>query len=147
MRKSGFRAWLVPGCLSLSMIMGLTAGCTTGVPTVTFEQLFTAPGKYNGKRVIVEGFFFHGFESNVFSERLENSGLAEGHLWPKGRMLWLEGGIPREIYDRLNQQGMMGPTERYGKLSVTGGFEHGGKYGHLGQFEHRLTPSAVLFIE
>ena len=134
MKKSGLRASLVLGCVSLSMIMGLTAGCSTGAPTVTFEQLFTTPGKYDGKQVIVEGFYFHGFESNVFGERLENSGLAEGHLWPKGRMLWLE-------------EGMMGPTERYGKLSVTGLFEHGGKYGHLGQFEHRLTPSAVVFIE
>jgi|TARA_B100000315_G_C14455415_1_gene531161 hypothetical protein len=62
-------------------------------------------------------------------------------------MLWLEGGISGEIYARLNQQEMMGPTERYGKLRVTGLFIFGGKYGHLGQFEHQLTLSKVELIE
>ncbi len=78
MKKPGLRAWLIPGCVSLSMIIGLATGRTTGVQSVTFEQLFANPDKYNGKQVITEGFFFHVFESNVFSERLENSELAEG---------------------------------------------------------------------
>ena len=98
---------------------------------VTLEQLFTNPDKYNGKQVIVEGFYFQGFEVQVIAERLEISGYAEGHLVPKGKMLWVEGGIQREIYDKLNQQQQMGPLERFGKVKITGKFEYGEKYGHL----------------
>ena len=90
----------------LLAISGSATGCsgaTTEVNELTFDQLFTNPDKYNGKQVIVEGFYFHGFETIVLSERLEYSGYAEGHLVPKGKMLWVEGGIPKEIYDKLNQ--------------------------------------------
>ena len=65
---------------------------------------------------------------------------------PKGIMLRIKGRIPREVYDSLNQQDMMGPTERYGKVSAAGIFEHGGKYGHLGQFKHRVTPAVVELL-
>lgn len=77
----------------------------------------------------------------ILSERLEPSGYAEGHLIPQGRMLWVEGGIPSEIYDRLYEQEMMGPEERYGKMKVTGVFEYGGRYGHLGGHDAQITPS------
>ena len=135
MKTSGFCALLVAVCTSLLLIIGLTIGCdeerVTKMRDVTLEQLFTNPDKYNGKQVIVEGFYFQGFEVQVIAERLEISGYAEGHLVPKGEMLWVEGGIQREIYDKLNQQQQMGPLERFGKVKITGKFEYGGKYGHL----------------
>jgi hypothetical protein len=62
-------------------------------------------------------------------------------------MIWREGGIPREIYDNLSQQTMMGPIERYGKVRISGVFEHGEKYGHLGQFEYNLKLISVQIIE
>lgn len=114
---------------------------------VTFEQLIDDPEKYHGVDIEIEGYYFQGFETIVLSERLEPSGFAEGHLVPKGFLIWIEGGIPREIYDELNQQAMMGPVERYGKVRVSGVFEYGGKYGHLGQFEYNLKPTVVQMIE
>ena len=77
----------------------------------------------------------------MLSERLEYSGLTEGHLVPKGKMIWVSGGIPKETYDKLDQQQMMGPSERYGKLSVTGKFEYGGQYGHLGGYNYQIEPT------
>ena len=65
---------------------------------------------------------------------------------PKGKMLWVEGGIPKEIYDKLNQQQMMGPSERYGKLRIEGMLEYGGKYGHLGSYDAQIVPSRVHLI-
>jgi len=131
-------------------MIGSTIGCSTeqvnNVQEVTLDQLFANLDKYNGKQVIVEGFYFHGFEIIVLSERLEYSGYAEGHLVPKGKMLWVEGGIPKEIYDKLNQQQMMGPSERYGKLRIEGMFEYGGKYGHLGSYDAQIVPSRVHLI-
>ncbi len=113
---------------------------------VTFDQLFGDPGKYNNKEITIEGFYFHGFETIVLSERLELSGYAPEHFVPKGRMIWVEGGIPREVEDRLNQQQQMGPVELYGKVRMTGKFQYGGKYGHLGGFNEQITPreTAVL---
>ncbi len=76
----------------------------------------------------------------VISEELKYSGYTEGHLLPSGRMLWIEGGIPKEVYDRLYQQQMMGPLERYGKVRVKGKFEYGAKYGHLGRIVLKSFP-------
>ena len=84
MKKSGFCALLVLVCASLLLIIGLTIGCSeeqaTEVQDATLEQLFANPDKYNSKQVIVEGFYFHGFETIVLSERLEYSGYAPGQI-------------------------------------------------------------------
>ena len=69
---------LVLVCASLLLIIGFTIGCSeeraTEVQEATLEQLFTNPDKYNGKQVVIEGFYFHGFEVQVIAERLEYSG-------------------------------------------------------------------------
>lgn len=61
-------------------------------------------------------------------------------------MAWIDSGVPVEIYSRLYQQQMMGPTERYGKVRVTGKFEYGGKYGHLGGFTYQIVPSQMELL-
>lgn len=78
-----------------------------GEQAVTFEQLFSNPEQYNGKTITIDGFYFHGFEVIVLCEALEYSGYAEGHLIPEGGMMWVEGGIPVEVYDQLYEQQMM----------------------------------------
>lgn len=135
--------------LALSMT-GLTTGCSETRPVkaqeVTFDLLFAHPDQYNGNFITIEGFYFQGFEVNVLSEKLEYSGYAPGHLIPKGRMVWIEGGIPKEVYDGLSQQQMTGPSERYGKLSMMGKFEYGGKYGHLGGYNSQIAPTEVKLL-
>ena len=133
-------------CLLGSGVLGCQRVGENQAREVTFEQLFTSPAQYHGRQITLEGFYFHGFEVIVLSEGLEPSGYAEGHLIPKGRMLWIEGGIPLEIYNRLQEQKMMGPSERYGKLKVTGGFEYGGQYGHVGGYDAQITPSEVELL-
>ena len=137
-------------CVSLLSIIGLTIGCSEEqakkAQEVTFDQLFANPDQYNGRYVTVEGFYFSGFEVIVLSEKLEYSGYAEGHLTPKGRMVWIEGGIPKEVYDKLYQQQMMGPSERYGKGRVTGKYEYGGKYGHVGAYSSQIVPVEVELL-
>ena len=150
MKKVDFRTLVVLVCVSLLLMMGSTIGCSTEqvkkVQEVTLDQLSANPDKYNGKQVMVEGFYFHGFETIVLSERLDYSGYTEGHLVPKGKMLWVEGGIPKEIYDNLNQQQMMGPSERYGRVRIEGRFEYGEKYGHLGAYDSQIVPSGVQIV-
>jgi hypothetical protein len=113
---------------------------------VTFGQLFSDPGQYNGKEITIEGFIFLGFETMVLSEELKHSGYAEGHLTPGERMLWIEGGIPTDIHDGLHEQHVMGPSERYGKVLVTGTFQYGGQYGHLGAHRYQITPSEIQLL-
>lgn len=137
--------------ISLTIVVALIGGCVgkgevTDRQKVTFDQLFSNPEEYHGRYITLEGFYFHGFEVIVLSEDLRYSGYAEGHLIPQGKMLWIEGGIPQEIYNQLYQQQMMGPTERYGKIRVKGKFEYGGQYGHLGQYNYQITPSEVELI-
>ena len=122
-------------------------GCQPSAGEVTFDELFSNPQRYNGRSLTIEGFYFHGFEVIVVTEELAPSGYAEGYLIPKGRMLWVEGGIPLEIYNRLYTQSMMGPTERYGRVRITGRFSYGGQYGHVGGYDAQITPSEVELLE
>ena len=124
-------------CILFMSILLTGAGCAAG--EVTFEQLFAKPDSYNGKTITLEGFYFHGFEAMLFCEELKLSGYAEGHLVPAGEMMWVEGSLPPEIFDGLEQQSMMGPTERYGRLRIEGMFEHGGQYGHLDGPSSQIT--------
>jgi len=134
----GFVALLISGCTNLE--------APVEAEEVSFDRLFCNPNQYNGKRIIMEGFYFSGFEIVVLSEGLQYSGYSEGHLIPKGRILWIEGGIPREIYDKLYGQDAMGPSERYGKLKVKGVFEYGGEYGHLGGYNYQIIPSEIELL-
>ena len=125
--------------ISIGLIALLVSGCASGGSakgtSATFQQLLSNPNQYNGKEITIEGFVFLGFETMVLCEELRYSGYAEGHIVPGERMLWFEGGVPTEIYDRLYEQNMMGPNEQYGELRVEGIFRYGGHYGHLGGYK------------
>lgn len=130
--------------LALAVLMvggaGL-GGCAATSQEVPLEQLFAEPESYHDQDVIVEGFYFSGFEVNVLAEELVYSGQAEGHIVPAGRMIWIEGDIAEIVLDSLYQQSMMGPTETFGKIRVEGRFEYGEGYGHLGSYLYRITPA------
>jgi len=131
--------------IGVSLIVFLvTAGCAGSKgQTVTFDDLFGNSGKYNGKSVVIEGFYFSGFEVQVIAESLDYSGYAEGHLAPGGRYVWVGGGIPWEVWSQLYKQKIMGPEERYGKVRLEGKFEYSGKYGHGGGYSSQIIPSKV----
>jgi len=138
--------------LSLATIglAGFVVGCRTEsgrAQEVTFDQLFSSPKQYHEENVVLEGYYFSGFEVQVIAEKLDYSGYAEGHLVPNGRMIWVEAGIPKVVYDELYKQEMMGPEERYGKVRLEGEFEYGGKYGHSGEYNSQITPSKVELLE
>ncbi|MFC1991093.1 hypothetical protein ACFLU9_02970 [Chloroflexota bacterium] len=128
---------LLIGVLPL-LLVGLMLGCNSQqaaeVQEIKFEQLFLDPDQYNGKDIVIEGYYYQGWETIVLSEELVYSGYAPGHLIPDGEMLWIEQGVPKEIYDKLNQQQQMGP------------FEHGEKYGHVGGFDSQIIPLDVELV-
>jgi len=124
-----------------------TAGCNQSLnKEFTFDQLFSSINTYNNKNIRIEGFYFQGWETIVLSEKLELSEYAEGHFVPKGRMIWVSGGISKELYDKLNQQQKIGPLERFGKVKITGKFEYGRKYGHLGGYDQQITPTETIIL-
>ena len=137
--------------VAIGLIAILALGCTNQNVdqdiNITFGQLFSNPSQYNGEDIILEGFVFLGFETMVISEELDYSGYTEGHLIPSGKILWIEGGIPTDIYNDLFEQNMMGPTERYGKVLINGIFEYGGKFGHLGGFEFQIVPQEIQLLD
>jgi len=126
-------------CVSVSFI-SLDKG---KMQDVTLDQLFMSPDQYHGKKVVTEGFFFHGWEVIVLCESLEYSGYAEEHLVPAGRVIWVEGEIPQDVYDGLNEQQMLGPVERFGFVRVIGKFEFGGQYGHNGGYDSQIIPIKI----
>lgn len=139
------RSVVIIGVLSLMLL--LIVGCSQEKNReITFQELSSNPGQYKGKEITLEGFYFQGFEVQVIAERLDYSGYAEGHLVPKGEMIWIEGGISKEVYDKLNQQQKMGPLERFGKVRIIGKFEYGGRYGHLDGYDQQITPTATTIL-
>ena len=136
-------------CLAfLLILLSVTTVCKPSNPReVSFGQLTANHASYNGKEIVLEGYYFSGFEIQVIAEGLKPSGYAEGHLIPEGKMLWINGGIPSDVYNQLNQQSMMGPLERYWKVRITGKFEYGGQYGHLGGYDSQITPTKVELLQ
>ena len=136
---------------ALIVISGLASGYIElekwKVQEITFEELFDNPDQYNDHKIVIEGFFFQGWETIVVSEKLEPSGLVEGHLVPQGRLIWVEGGIPPDILETLHKQQMMGPEESYGKIRVKGHFEYGGKFGHLGSYDSQIKPTVIELLQ
>jgi hypothetical protein len=126
------------------LILPLAACSTT--TELTVEQLMSNPQKYNGDVVTVSGYYFHGWETVLLCEGLKYSGLAEGHIGPDGDTMWVEGGLPLEVYENLYVQSDMGPEERYGKIKIKGKFETGGQYGHLGAHRSQITPQEVELL-
>jgi len=132
----------------LPLLLLSVTGCSQhDISEATLAQLASDPVRYNGKEITVEGFYFQGFEVQVLAEKLEYSGYTEGHLVPEGKMIWIEGGIPQNIYDELYKQEMMGPEERFGKIRLGGKFEYGQEYGHLGSYNSQIIPSKVELLE
>ena len=137
-------------CIFFVALMIPITGCASELQIIsdeiTFEQLISNPERYNSRNITMEAFYFHGFETIILSNSLKYSGYAEGHFVPNGKLIWVEGGIPLEVYNKLNRQQMMGPNERYGKVRVKGKFEYGGSYGHLGGYQFQVIPSAVELL-
>jgi hypothetical protein len=137
------RRYLILVCAIFVTIVLLLTSCQANQPDVpeevTFDQLLANPGQYGGKEIVLDGYYFASFETILIAEEMEYSGYAEGHLIPSGRLIWVDGGMPIEIYAQLYRQDMMGPEERYGKIRLTGRFEYGGEYGHLGGFDYQIN--------
>ena len=130
----------------LMAIVGLALGYLAlqkGKPLeVTFEQLSANPARYRDGSIVIEGFYFQGWEVIVLCKKLEPSGYAEGHLAPRGTMIWVERGVPKDVYARA-----MSPEERFGKVRVRGRYEQGGEYGHLGGFSSQIVPTEVELLQ
>jgi hypothetical protein len=45
---------------------------------ITFAQLLANPDRYSGTEIIIEGFYYNGFETIVLSENLKDSGIRSG---------------------------------------------------------------------
>lgn len=85
----------------LSLAMLPSACGLTVSKAVTFDSLFANPEYYNGRDITIEGYFFSGWEIIVLSEKLDYYLSSRKAPWPGGNMMWVEGSIPKDIYDRL----------------------------------------------
>lgn len=134
------------GWMAIFLILSASVLSCTG-PNVTFEDLLSSPEKYNGKDITLEGFYFGGFEASVFSEALKSYGYADGQLAPEGPTIWVEGEIPKDVFDGLYKQQQNGYNERYGKLRISGKFQYGQGYGHLGRFNYQITVKRAELLQ
>jgi hypothetical protein len=108
---------------------------------VTFADLVSNPEAYHDKEIIIDGYWFDGFEIVVLAERLKDDDYTQGNLKPAGALIWIQGGLSEEVLGGLYLQpnNPTGYPAHYGKIRLTGTLEYGGQYGHLGAYEYRLT--------
>ena len=114
-----------------------------GDKEVDFEQLFANPEAYNGRDITIEGFYFQGWEVITLREGLE---YFNGHMNGSGRSMWIDGGVPREIYDEAYEQQVASQLQRYAKVRIKGMFEYGSRYGHCGGWSANIVPSEVVLL-
>ena len=130
--------------------VGLTAlpACSSGAgDTLGFAELTSNANKYNGKTVTVEGCFFSGFEIVAFGDSLNKS--ESGRYTPAGDLIWLTGGLPQNVMDRLYTQTdtPSGYPEHFAKIRLTGVFEYGKTYGHMDAYKYRITITDAVWLD
>jgi hypothetical protein len=120
-------------------LVALSIGCSSN-NDVMLDQLAAQPDKYIGKTVTVEGFYFAGFEIVVLCGELVPSDYYPGNLAPAGKLVWLEGSMPADIYSKLYLQSnnVTGYPAHYGKVKITGIFQTG-SFGHLNAYQYKIT--------
>ncbi len=141
------------GILSFTLVLVLFSitfsGCSdNAISSIAFSQLISQADKYNGKTVTLEAFYFSGFEISALSESVGTSSSSR-RLVPTGDLVWVDGGIPQELYEKLYSQTATpsGYPERTGKLRVTGKFITGGKYGHLDSYKYQIKIASAEMLE
>jgi hypothetical protein len=127
--------------LVLILLSSVFSGCGGSDPDLAFSQLISQADQYNGKTVILEAFYFSGFEISALSETLGPSTFADGRMTPSGNLIWVAGGISQALYDKLFTQTttLPGYAEHFGKLRIAGKFESIGSYGHLNSYNYQIT--------
>jgi hypothetical protein len=130
------------------------AASTTPSPSlppvqITFIDLMVKPEIYNQQTIIVEGYWFDGFEIVVLAERLEPDSFASGNVKPAGSLIWIKGGLSPEVGKQLYLQpnNPTGYPAHYGKVVLTGKFETGSKYGHFDAYKYQLTVIAGKLLD
>ena len=110
----------------------------------TVSELVARPELYAGKKVTLECFYFQTFETNVFCDALQVQTGTTDYFIPKEPLVWVEGGLPKAIFDRLYTESRPNfAPAYYGKLRITARFDYGGTYGHLGGFRYQIVISAI----
>jgi hypothetical protein len=128
----------------LPFLVALSACRTTSPGTVTFSRLMDKPESFNGQEITIEGFYFHAFESSIFTAALQPSKDTPEYLVPVEPFIWVEGGLPIDVFDKLTVENRPNsPPSRYGKVRITGKFQYGGRYGHVGGFSYQITISTT----
>jgi hypothetical protein len=135
--------------LGLVFIVSVLTACgNTG--EITVSQLTSRPDDYNENTVTVTGFYFDAFEMVALCDSLKPSTLTPGDLAPQEPYIWLKGGLPEAIRDKLYTQPMNAATgypEHYGKVEITGQFQYGGQYGHLGSYRYQLSVTDAHLVD
>jgi hypothetical protein len=88
--------------VTLVLAISCTSNSVSG-KTIDINDLLTSPGKYNGRDITVEGYYFSGFEIVVISDTLQPSTFAQGNVIPGTPMVWLTGNFPDNFKDGLLQ--------------------------------------------
>jgi hypothetical protein len=114
-----------------------------------FKRIAAEPEKYNGLTVTFTGYVFHGFESAVICESLEQRNPEAPYYRPGGVQIWFRGALPEEVEKGLSVQNNdpTGYPAYFGKVEVTGVFQYGESYGHMDAYKYQMQVTGAKLIE
>ena len=152
----------------MSLLLIFSSACTSASRPITFAQLISKADEYNGKTVTLEAFYFSGFriddlagslkleafdisrfKTDALTGSLKTATSVERRMVPVGTLVWVEGGIPQELQDKLFKQSntTSGYIEYFGKLKIWGKFETGGEYGHFYSYQYQINITRAELLE
>lgn len=137
MKKAGI--WLLIFVITTGT---LVTGCSNSASgPLSFSRLISQADQYNGKTVTLEAFYFSGFEISAVAGSLERSTYDTQRIVPVNPLVWVNGGISRDLFNKLYTQTITpsGYPEYFGKLKISGRFETGSKYGHLNAYQYQIN--------
>jgi hypothetical protein len=127
----------------------LSATTSMSVPEVPFKNLLSEPEQYNGQTVNTEGIYIKGWEWSLLAESVvyQSSGANPG-LSSIGQVIWFNGGLPVEEYEKIHSEDTPGAGRQYYcKVKIIGKFEYGGQYGNMGASKSQITTSKIEIVE
>jgi hypothetical protein len=117
-------------------------------PNDFFARITAEPEKFNGQTVTFTGYVFHGFESAVICQYLNENDASENYLRPGGIQIWYTGAMPDDVEKKLHvsNNDPTGYPAYYGRVEVTGIFQYGGKYGHMDAYKYQIQITGAKYI-
>ncbi|HSJ57138.1 MAG TPA: hypothetical protein VLC95_08150 [Anaerolineae bacterium] len=129
-------AILIAACGDSGLERGGGSGTESTAADVPFAGLVADPARYGGTELCTTGVYVTGFEASALGA---STVTRDGILYLSEPTIWIEDASAVEVQGECST-GSTVPEYEFCPARVCGTFETGGRFGHLGGYEHQIRP-------